>query len=100
MQLPPVELAGYFPYLPKDGSMPEEERLQHMSTLYQESEKIRTRFALLMRNLQKDLEKNSKLEDTIYFMIVILKMTCLTVLVLACFSKKLLILCHSLTISC
>ena len=31
----------------------------------QECEKIRTRFALLMRNLQKDLEKNSKLEDAI-----------------------------------
>ena len=58
-----MELAGYFPYLPKDGSMSEEECSQHLSTLYLESEKIRTRFALLMRNLQKDLKKNSKLED-------------------------------------
>ena len=62
---PPVDLAGYFPYLPKDGSMSEEEHEQHLSTLYQESEKIRTRFALLMRNLQKDLERNSKLEGAI-----------------------------------
>ena len=62
---PPVELAGYFPYLPKDGSMSEEEYQQHKWTLYRKSEKIRTRFALLMRNLQKNLEENSKLEDAI-----------------------------------
>ena len=62
---PPVELAENFPYLPKYGSMSEEERSQHILALYRESEKIRTRFALLMRNLQTDLEKNSKLEDAI-----------------------------------
>ena len=45
--------------------MSEEECLQHLSTLYRESETIRTRFALLMRNLQKDLEKNNKLKDAI-----------------------------------
>ena len=60
-----MELAGYFPYLPNDGSMSEEERLQHLSTLYRESEKIKTRFALLMRNLQKDLEKHSSVKEAI-----------------------------------
>ena len=64
-----MELAGYFPYLPNDGSMSEEERLQHLSTLYQESEKIKTRFGLLMQNLQKDLEKNSKLVDAMNLLI-------------------------------
>ena len=62
VQLPPVELAGYFPYLPKDGSMPEEERLQHLSKLYRESDKIKTRFTSLLFHLQEDLEKNSKLD--------------------------------------
>ena len=60
-----MELAGYFPYLPNDGSMSEEERSYHLSTLYQESEKIKARFASMMQNLQKNLEKNSKLEHAI-----------------------------------
>ena len=64
-----MELAGYFPYLPKDGSMSEEERLQHLSTLYRETEKIRTRFTSLIFHLQKDLETNNKLVDAINILI-------------------------------
>ena len=69
MQLPPVELAAYFPYLPVDGSMSEEERLEHVSALYRESEKIKKKFTAFMFNLQKDLEKNSKLEDIINLLV-------------------------------
>ena len=59
-----MELDRYFPYL-KDGSMSEEERLKHLQILYRESETIKARFGLLIQNLQKDLEKNSKLEDSV-----------------------------------
>ena len=45
--------------------MSEEEHSQHLSILYRESENIRTRFVLLIRNLQRDLQKNSKLENAI-----------------------------------
>ena len=64
-----MELAGYFPYLPKDGSMSEEERLQHLSTLYRESEKIKTRFTSLMYHLQEDLQKNHELEEVISLLV-------------------------------
>ena len=66
---PPVDLAGYFPYLPKDGSMSEEERSHHLSTLYRESEKIKKKFTSLMFNLQEDLEKNSTLDKVVNLLI-------------------------------
>ena len=56
MQLPPVELAGYFPYLPKDGSMSEEERLQHyVNPLPGRLKKSGLDLHLLIFHLQKDL---------------------------------------------
>ena len=64
-----MELAGYFPYIPKDGSMSEEERLHHLSTLYRESEKIKTRFTSLIFHLQKELETNNKLVNAINLLI-------------------------------
>ena len=66
-----MELAGYFPYLPKDQyrNMSEEERFEHQLTLYQESEKIKKKFTSLVFNLQEDLEKNSKLDKVITLLI-------------------------------
>ena len=60
-----MELVGHFPYLPKDGSMSEEERLQHLYKLYGESERIKGKFSSLMFHLQEDLEKNSEMESVV-----------------------------------
>ena len=49
--------------------MSEEERLQQLSKLYRESDKIKTRFTSLMFHLQEDLEKNSKLDKVVNLLV-------------------------------
>ena len=64
MELPPVDLGPYFPYLSAE-SMSEEELSFHRLQLNEETKKIKKSFASLVLNLQKRVEETSKLDDVV-----------------------------------
>ena len=64
MELPPVDLGPYFPYLSAE-NMSEEELSFYRFQLNEETKKIKKSFASLVFNLQKRVEEMSKVEDVV-----------------------------------
>ena len=67
VQLPPVDLGPYFPYLSL-GEMDEDEISYHRNELMDQTNEIKGVFGDFLIHLKQDLESTAKLEDVVMFL--------------------------------
>ena len=68
VQLPPVDLGPYFPYL-SPGEMDEDELTYRRNKLMDQTNKIKRKFGGLLLHLKQDMESTAKLEDVVVLLL-------------------------------